>query len=117
MSEYPLPIKLNIILISFIPLSLIIGPSLSLTNIVLIGLFFIFFYFSDKNLKFSFDKSLIALILIYIYLLFNSIISLDYSLGIHRNAGFVRFIIFFLTINYVFSKVSEKKFLYFGYWY
>ncbi len=113
MSEYPLPIKLNIILISFIPLSLIIGPSLSLTNIVLIGLFFIFFYFSDKNLKFSFDKSLIALILIYIYLLFNSIISLDYSLGIHRNAGFVRFIVFFLTINYVFSKVSEKKILIF----
>ena len=46
-------------------------------------------------------------------MLFNSIISLDYSLGIHRNAGFVRFIIFFLTINYVFSKVSEKKILIF----
>ena len=51
MSENTLSIKLNIILISLIPLSLIIGPSISLINIILIGLFFIFFYFTDKTLK------------------------------------------------------------------
>ena len=113
MSENSLSIKLNVILVSLIPLSLIIGPSISLLNIILIGLFFIFFYFSDKNLKLPLDKSLIALILVYIYLLFNSIISLDHSLGIQRNAGFIRFILFFLAINYVFFKINEKKILIF----
>ena len=113
MSENTLSIKLNIILISLIPLSLIIGPSISLINIILIGLFFIFFYFTDKTLKLPLDKSLIALILIYIYLLFNSFISLDHSLGIHRNVGFFRFIIFFLAINYAFFRINEKKILIF----
>ncbi len=100
--------KINFILFSLIPLSIIIGASVSLINVILICFFFIISFSFHKNLGSIFDKSVIALFIIFIYLLFNSLISVDYSIGIYRNFGFVRFIILFLAINYLFYKIDGK---------
>ena len=88
------------LLLSIIPISIMIGPAISLINILLIDLSFIIFIFYTK--KFDIFNHLVVriLIILYIYLIFNSLIALDFSVSVARNFGFIRFIILFLAINY-----------------
>ena len=95
-------INLQIILFSFLPISIIIGSSFSLINTVLLGLCFIFVYFSKNDIKINDFKPVLFLIILNLYLVFNSLISVDITSGIYRNFGFVRFILFFLIVNYFF---------------
>ena len=96
--------KYFFILFSIIPISLVIGPAVSLVNIVLIDLSFIVLFFYRKE-KFLFSNSAVKLLFImYIYLIFNSLMSIDPSLGIIRNLGFIRFVILFLAFNYFFNR-------------
>ena len=103
-------IKINtpIILLSLLPISIILGSGASLINILLFSLCFIFIYFSENNIKIKDPKSLLLLSILSLYLIFNSLISLDISSGIYRNFGFIRFILFFLMINYLFF-INEKN--------
>ena len=102
-------IKVNIptILFSILPISIIVGPSFSLINTVLLGLFFIYIYFSKNDIVVNDFKPVFLLLVLYLYLIINSLISVDITSGIYRNFGFVRFILFFLMINYIF--VIDKK--------
>ena len=102
-------IKINslIILFSILPISIIIGSSFSLTNTVLLSLCFLFIYFSKSNFKINDFKPILFLIILYFYLIFNSLVSVDITSGIYRNFGFVRFIFFFLIVNYIF--IHEKN--------
>tara|TARA_Y100000590_G_scaffold183839_1_gene209418 strand:+ start:551 stop:1789 length:1239 start_codon:yes stop_codon:yes gene_type:complete len=90
------------LLFSIIPISIIIGPAISLINILLIDLSFIIFIFYTKKFDILNHPILRVLIVLYIYLIFNSFIALDFSLSELRNFGFIRFIILFLAINYFF---------------
>ena len=100
--------------LSILPISIIFGPSVSLINILLLVLFFLTnIKFVKVNLKEK--KILYLLILIYIYLIFNSLISIDYKEGIFRNLGFIRFIILFIAINFFFS-TSEINYKFFNVW-
>ena len=101
-------INLPIILFSILPISIIIGSSFSLINTVLLGLYFVFVYFAKRNIKINDIKPVILLMFLYLYLLFNSVISIDITSGIYRNFGFIRFILFFLIVNYLFF-ISEKN--------
>ena len=103
-------IKTNIpiILFSFLPISIIIGSSISLINTVLLGFFFVFIYLTKKDLKIYDFKPILLLIILNLYLLFNSLISIDMTSGVYRNFGFVRFILFFLMVNYLFF-INEKN--------
>ena len=100
--------KIPTILLSILPISIIIGSSFSLVNLSLFSLYFIFIYFSKNNIKIEDTKSVLLLLTLYLYLVFNSLISLDISSGIYRNLGFIRFILFFLMINYLFF-INEKS--------
>ena len=100
--------KIPTILLSILPISIIIGSSFSLVNLSLFSLYFIFIYFSKNNIKIEDTKSVFLLLTLYLYLVFNSLISLDISSGIYRNLGFIRFILFFLMINYLFF-INEKS--------
>ena len=100
--------NLPIILLSILPISIIIGSSFSLINTVLLGLCFVFVYFAKRNIKINDIKPVILLMFLYLYLLFNSVISIDITSGIYRNFGFIRFILFFLIVNYLFF-ISEKN--------
>ena len=90
------------ILFSFIPVSIIIGPAISLFNILLIDISFIFFILFKKDFKFLSNKTVKLIILLCLYLIFNSIIAKDFSMSAYRNLGFIRFGIFFLAFNYFF---------------
>ena len=98
------------ILFSVIPISIVVGPAVSLANILLIDLSFIFFIFYTKEFHFLKNKTFKIIILLYLYLIFNSLISQDFLIGANRNLGFIRFIILFTAFNYFFytSKFFNK---------
>ena len=106
--------KTPIILFSLLPISIIIGSSISLLNIVLFSLFFLFIYFTKNGFKIHDFKPVFLLIVLNLYLIFNSLVSVDPMSGIYRNLGFIRFVLFFLMVNYLFF-ISEKNFIWLDY--
>jgi len=91
-----------LLLFSFIPASIIFGPAISLINILLIDFSFIFLILYKKNYNFLSNKTIKLIIFLCLYLIFNSIISKDFSMSFNRNFGFIRFGILFLAFNYFF---------------
>ena len=92
------------VLFSIIPISVVIGSTVSLVNILLIDLSFIIFLLYTKEFYFLKNKTIKIILLLYLYLIFNSLISQDFSIGAARNFGFIRFFIFFSAFNYFFYK-------------
>ena len=90
------------ILFSIIPISIIFGPAISLINILLIDFSFVSFLFFKKEYKFLFNKTIKLILILYLYLIFNTLISQDFSTAAPRNLGFIRFIIMFCALNYFF---------------
>ena len=79
-------------------------------NILIIDFSFIILLVYKKNFFFLKNKTIIFLFILYIYLIFNSFISIDYTEGVFRNFGFLRIIILFATINYFFQdEIFFKK--------
>ena len=102
-------------LLTIAPISIIIGSSVSLTIILLLCLNFIFLYLKEDFSYLIKDKTVLLLILLYFYLICNSILSIDFEVGFKRNLGFVRYIILFLAINY-FIKNSNNFDIIFKIW-
>jgi len=101
------------LLFSVIPVSIVAGPAVSLIIILLINLLFIFSIIKNKEINLCYSQTVKLLFFIYIYLIFNSLISLDLYMGASRNFGFLRFIIFFIAMNYFFYKYKNfNNFLY-----
>ena len=96
--------KLIFFLLSFLPISIILGSSISLVNIVLLSLIILLIIYHERDIGFIKHFSVKLIFSLYLYLLFNSIISQEYSIGIERNLGFLRFILLFICINYFFFK-------------
>lgn len=91
------------LLFFLIPFSIILGPTVSLINISLLVFYYILKYFDKNQLSFFLkDKTLLLLILLYFYLIFNTLISVEPTIGIYRNFGFIRLILLFISINYFF---------------
>ena len=94
--------KLIMFLFSLMPISMIVGQGVSLLNIVMISIFMIIKLVILKNYDFTKNLSFILLLILYVYLLFNTLISLDPGFSFLRNFGFIRFIFLFVAINYFF---------------
>ena len=90
-------------LFAIIPVTILIGPSVSLFTILLIDISFIILIIKNGNYSFLKNDSLKYLIVLYLYLIFNSLISIDKTEGIYRNLGFIRIIILFVTFNFFFN--------------
>ena len=100
-------------LISIIPFTFLIGPAISLSNLLLFDLSFLIFLILRKESKFIDNSILKLLIILYLYLIFNTFMSLDQNLSFYRNFGFIRLIIFFIGINYFFLNNKFEKFYFF----
>jgi|TARA_B110000444_G_C18777462_1_gene565683 O-antigen ligase len=101
-----------LILFCLIPVTIIIGSAFSVINILLIDLSFIILIVYKRNFFFLKSRPIIYLFVLYIYLIFNSFISLEFSEGALRNFGFLRIIILFAAFNYFFldEKFYKKVF-------
>ena len=99
--------KYFFLLFSIIPISIIVGPSVSLANILIIVFSFLIYIFYINEWSWLKDKKIQLLFALYIYLIFNSFIALDFSNSFYRNFGFIRFIILFAAFNYFFLKFEN----------
>ena len=106
--------KIFFILLLFFPLSVLVGPSISLINIVITSAMYLYFFLKFKHYNFLLkDKTVRLLIFLYLYLVFNTIISLSIENSIYRNLGFIRFVLFFLAINYIFFAIKTSTKIFF----
>ena len=107
--------KIYIFLFSLIPISIIFGSSISLINILIILIFFLIFTSKSIEKEIFKNSTIIFLIFIYFYLIFNSFIAVDFEMSAIRNFGFIRFILFFIVVNYLFN-LSNKTNNIFNFW-
>ena len=112
MNNEKLENNLSFFLLAFLPVSIIIGPSASLINIILINVLLIIIIFKSKVYEIFKNFDLRVLFFIYLYLIFNLFISIDYKIGLARNLGFLRFLGLFIFINYFFYKNRYSQNLY-----
>jgi len=102
--------KFNYILITILPITLLAGSMVSNITVVLIGLFFIIDLVSRKNNFFLKDKNFHFLIIIYLYLIFNSIFISNHPEALFKAFAFIRFILLAYAINFYF-KLYNNSFL------
>ena len=101
-----------LVLFSLIPIALLVGSSSSLAIILLIDISFILVLINSQKFYIFKEKSVLLILAIGIYLIFNSIMSQDFSIGFKRNLGFARFLFLFIAFNYFFSnKIFMNKVL------
>ena len=104
------------ILLTFLPISIIIGSAVSIVNIVLLGVIYLYFFFKCDHFKHLLKNNTIKIFLIlYLYLVLNTFISLNFETSVLRNFGFIRFIILFLAINYLLY-IEKKNLRIFYFW-
>ena len=100
------------VLFFLLPFSIVAGSTVSIINTLIIDLFILGYLIIQKNFFFLKHYSVKLILLLYLYLIFNSLISLNYELGLARNLGFLRLVLLFVFVNYFFYiSNKEKKFL------
>ena len=101
--------KIYLFLFSLIPISVIIGSSISLANISFILIVFLIFTLKNTEKEIFNNSALIFLIFLYFYLIFNSFIAIDFEMSASRNFGFIRFILLFVVVNYFFNSSNKSN--------
>jgi len=71
---------------------------------LIIDISFLFLILRNNQLTFLKTEPIKYLLVLYIYLIFNSLVSVDASSGIYRNLGFLRIIILFIAFNFFFNQ-------------
>ena len=99
-------------LFSILPISIIIGQAISLINVLLISIFIIIEIIRSKKYYFLKNITFILLFGIFLYLMFNTYVSLDKNISFLRNFGFLRFILLFVAINYFFYIYKNQNFFF-----
>ncbi len=99
--------RIYLFLFSLIPFSIVVGSSASLINILIILIFSLIFVAKSIEKEIFKNSTIIFLIFIYFYLIFNSFIAIDFEISVSRNFGFIRFILLFIVVNYFFNLSSK----------
>lgn len=100
--------KINYFLILILPISLLSGSAVINVIIIIIGLLFISDLYQRKNLIFFHDFNFYFLIIIYFYLIFNSVFVAKNEDSIVRALGFIRFILLTYAIYFYFNFFKKK---------
>ena len=101
--------KIYLFLFSLIPISVVMGSSVSLANISFILIVFLIFTLKNIEKEIFNNSALIFLIFLYFYLIFNSFIAIDFEMSASRNFGFIRFILLFVVVNYFFNSSNKSN--------
>ena len=97
-----------IYLIYFLPISLMIGSLAVNINVILICLFFLYEIVKRKKFNFFIRKDLLFFAIIFVYLVFNSIIFAQNLDSFTRAIGFLRFVIIVFALIYYFNLENSK---------
>lgn len=97
------------IFIILIPVFFLIGSLINNIAIVFFDVFFLYTLLKKKELKYLNNNYFYALIIFWIYLLFNLLfVSINFQESLPRSFGFIRFIIFAFALNYFFNSKSQE---------
>ncbi len=102
--------KFNYFFITILPITLLAGSLISNLAIILIGLFFIFDLIDRKNNFILKDKNFYFLILIYFYLILNSLFISSNPEAFYKSLAFIRFILLAYALNFYFE-IFNRSFL------
>jgi len=105
--------KFNYFLITILPITILIGSLISNITLVLISIFFILDLIQRKNNFIIKDKNFYFLLIIYLYLIFNSYFISENPEALLKALSFIRFILLSYAI-YFYLKIFNKSFL--KYW-
>ena len=94
--------RLFIIILSILPLSIIIGPTISLINVLFTNLLILTILIEERKLFILKNITTKILFVLFLYLILNLLTSLNFEYSIARNLGFIRIILLFFAINYLF---------------
>lgn len=103
-------------LIGLYPVALTIGTLISELVTVILIILFIFECTKEKKIFYIKDPIIYFLIIIWIYLLINLFISIDFELSLRRSLFFIRHILIVLSIAYFLTKYSDKTNIVFKLW-
>ena len=103
--------KIILYLLFLLPLSIIVGVTVSTVFILGICIFFLIFSYKNNYWEWVKEKNIKLLFFLYFYLILNTIISENPSLGILRNLGFLRYIIFVAAIQYFLNSSNKQKYI------
>ena len=103
-------------LIGLYPVALTIGTLISELVTVILIILFIFECTKEKKIFYIKDPIIYFLIIIWIYLLINLFISIDFKLSLNRSLFFIRHILIVLSIAYFLTKYSDKANIVFKLW-
>lgn len=110
--------KVFVYLIALLPVLLVTGPFLPDLIVVLSSFFFLYIVFKDRKFYLLKNKYFLFFIFFWIYLILNSILSVNYLHSLKSSVPFIRFGIFFLFINYLLNKdynLIKKLFIVFSF--
>ena len=100
--------KLNLFLILILPAGLLAGSLISNIIVILIGILFLLEIFIKRNWNFLNEKNFYFLIIINIYLIFNSYFISENQESIIKSFGFFRFILLAYAISYYIVEFKKK---------
>ena len=108
----------TILLIAFLPVSLLMGSGVINTTVILIDIIFLVSLAINKNFDYLNHKIFYALLIFWISLLINALFSINFENSAFRAFGFVRFIILIFAIKYHMSlKNGFYQKIIFGVWF
>jgi len=105
--------NLSIILISIFPILLISGSFLSDIAATYLGLSFLLYCIYKNQLHFFKNYFTFFFIIIYFYLIINSLIGFNYRVSLHSSLPFFRIILFTLAVGFFVKKFTKIKNIYF----
>ena len=105
---------LSILLFSFLPISIIIGNAAINLNIFIINIFFLFYCYRYNFWSWLKNKTFLYLIIIYFFLIFNSIYSLYFLVeneisGLIRSTLFIKFILLVFAFSTLIKNNNTEK--------
>ena len=101
-----------LILTILLPIGMLIGTAVSEIIIISISFIFLIYMFKKKN-EIIIDKYFYFLILIWLSLILNYLLSINQELSLLRSFGFFKYIIFIFAMKYLFSKNKNITFFFF----
>jgi len=96
--------KINLLILIFLPLSLLVGSGVINLLVILFNIFFIVEIVKKKETNFLKNKTFYLLILLWIYLIINAAIGINFENSLNRSIGFIRFVILSFGINYYLTR-------------
>ena len=96
-------------LLLFLPIAIIVGQLVSTSCIIIICVSFLFLSLIKNDWSWINDKYTKILLILYAYLIFNSLIASDHSLSLARNLGFLRYIILIAAIRFILADSKNRN--------